>query len=1105
MTKSLIFLFLAFAVVDLAYCNRSPESSEYLLLRLSIGRGEYDEALDRCERLLEQFPAAIGLYETVAEVGQYCSRLPEVNMMLANRVHAGKAVALALFGRGHVFLRDGKWANALEMFDRAIYFGLRSPLVYAGREFAYEKLFGIEGAIEFYLASSHREPGNAGVWYSLALAYWSRCDQANSLLAIDEALRIVPNEARFTQLKAGMMCTWLLDESTISDAVVEVENAIENCDFDGAEFVRWCLIDGLYSRGRQEMAASIVSESYESVCRFGQVKWLAHIHLTTAVNQLSLGETREALNHANAAAKWFCLVNDVDGILSSKAIEIGILRESNAVGDALKVCLDFYSRLVAGGDSRLRGGAFIEIAWTLSEIGAFRPALGIVIEAQRILQRCTYAEYDHIRLNTALGLIHQKIGNCDLALRYHLRALELAKASGRSRGSIATCEGNLATALLSLGDTLRARNHFQRELTLARNLKEIGQEKEALLQLAELDVAQNQRGSAKERTRLALALAERQGDDRATSRCHYLLGWMSEIEGRKEAAKVHYSRVLHFFMGQGMHKYLYMLSGETREWFLRQRDELIVAFCRIGQPQKAWVLTECTRRGVNLVYHMRLANASDSVRAPQDCQDFRRCVHSFATMRWKAIQVLEAEHPDWDQFFSLLSGCIANVETIQRLSRESSYVRKAVDDQLNFEDIASSLRERTLGTQTAMLDFRVCESSVIRFVVTRDTLISRAFVIDRETLRQRVTSFIEFLSGKGEANRESPGIEGSSCSPSGSVFDSLLGDASESLASKKDLIIVADSPLDALPFECLRTRDSSGVRFLLEIVAVSYASCLSFLDPTIHSSPFQPARILVLADPRLSEHALSDLMSKAESIQFGLEFEGHKLGLPVARKEAAKIQQVFRSDCTVRMGTDATETLLKQEASQYSVIHLAAHASPPRTSGDSQAVFLSESDSDDGVLSYIEIAGLDVQDHLIVVCGCNTAVPGDVQGSLADAFMEAGAASVVATRFELEDAISDELMASFYRYLREGQTNARSLQLAKIQIMKEGHTDVRLWSAYQLFGCIHRIVLVDRHAVEPFASARALVAASLLLLVVLGLAVVGIGRIVMNDFGRRGW
>jgi len=303
----------------------------------------------------------------------------------------------------------------------------------------------------------------------------------------------------------------------------------------------------------------------------------------------------------------------------------------------------------------------------------------------------------------------------------------------------------------------------------------------------------------------------------------------------------------------------------------------------------------------------------------------------------------------------------------------------------------------------------------------------------------------------------------------------------------------------------LTYQDSGGLRFLVETVAVSYASCLSFLDPSLQPAAILPAPILVLADPAPGEFVSSDAESKAESIQFGQGIVSNKLDLPVGRKEASKIREIFESDCIVKIGAYASETWLKQEAPRSSVIHLAAHAVTRKMPGDSQAILLSQTEKDDGVLSYKEIVGLDFHGDLIVISGCNTAVSDNVHGSgsLAEAFMEAGAPSVVATRIEIEDAVSDRLMSVFYRYLNEGQSKARSLQLAKIEMMKEGYTDTRLWSAYQLYGRNDGIALVGQRPDESFGSIEALVAFSVLFLMVSGLAIGAGKRKVKNDLGTR--
>jgi tetratricopeptide (TPR) repeat protein len=243
---------LVFARADSLGSSASTE--KYLEIRRYMGAGSYAESLEQCIQLLPEGTKSSDFYDLLVEASQYASRLQYVDSLLAKRVHTGQDVAGALYARARIRLRQGDWPAAIEMFERSLGYGYDSPAIYSGIELAYEQIHGVKEAVEHYLALTHREPQNPGVWYALALAYWSLPDPENSVSAIREALALSPSTRNFRQLLAGAMCTCVLNERTIKAAVKEVDDALKHNDVDGAEFVRWCLVDGLFAVGDWDRA-----------------------------------------------------------------------------------------------------------------------------------------------------------------------------------------------------------------------------------------------------------------------------------------------------------------------------------------------------------------------------------------------------------------------------------------------------------------------------------------------------------------------------------------------------------------------------------------------------------------------------------------------------------------------------------------------------------------------------------------------------------------------------------------------------------------------------------------------------------------------------------
>lgn len=142
------------------------------------------------------------------------------------------------------------------------------------------------------------------------------------------------------------------------------------------------------------------------------------------------------------------------------------------------------------------------------------------------------------------------------------------------------------------------------------------------------------------------------------------------------------------------------------------------------------------------------------------------------------------------------------------------------------------------------------------------------------------------------------------------------------------------------------------------------------------------------------------------------------------------------------------------------MLHLAVHGiSNPRTPDRAALVLLSDpASSEDGLLQAREISGLHLNAKLVVLSACDTAV-GRLQGqegvaNLAKAFLFAGAKTVVATLWSVDDEFSVTLMRRFYRNLAQGQDKGSALRNAKRAVLREfsEKTAPYYWAGFSLIG-----------------------------------------------------
>jgi CHAT domain-containing protein len=187
----------------------------------------------------------------------------------------------------------------------------------------------------------------------------------------------------------------------------------------------------------------------------------------------------------------------------------------------------------------------------------------------------------------------------------------------------------------------------------------------------------------------------------------------------------------------------------------------------------------------------------------------------------------------------------------------------------------------------------------------------------------------------------------------------------------------------------------------------------------------------------------------------------HLTPLPFAREEVARAATAIGSGAVILDGDGAraSETAVKtQPLQEFKVIHLAAHAVGNEVEPDRAGLVLAAGGTEDGLWQAREIRRTRLSADVIVLSACETGV-GRLQGeegvmNLARAFLTAGAKSVVASLWSVEDRSTATIMESFYEHLAGGLSVRDAFRQAQLDFIKDYGEKAQpfLWAGFEVIG-----------------------------------------------------
>ncbi|HEX8456465.1 MAG TPA: CHAT domain-containing protein [Pyrinomonadaceae bacterium] len=395
----------------------------------------------------------------------------------------------------------------------------------------------------------------------------------------------------------------------------------------------------------------------------------------------------------------------------------------------------------------------------------------------------------------------------------------------------------------------------------------------------------------------------------------------------------------------------------------------------------------------------------------------------------------------------------------------------------------SRIQEEVVSDEeTLLLEYSLGETKSYVWAVTRDGLQSYELPA-RRLVDQAARRVYQLLS-----NRPRAGADVELTKAVDELERMVLSPVAAELARKRRLLVVADGALNYIPFQILPASAENADMLVSghEVINAPSASIAGELLQAAAHRPSAPKLLAAFGDPAFKPKNAPQSAAASEGVQLAsvqtpddgrwrsalrdIQLNGNTFDPSVveplffAKRELANLLDLAAGGENILVANYAAtrENLLKADLSQYSILHFATHGfldpKRPENSGLLLSTVTPEGKKLNGFVALQDIYELRAPVDLVVLSACQTSLGKNVRGEgligLTRGFMYAGAFSVVASLWKVDDEATAELMKEFYtNMLQKEMPPPAALRAAQNSIRERPQwRSPYYWAAFTLQG-----------------------------------------------------
>ncbi len=334
---------------------------------------------------------------------------------------------------------------------------------------------------------------------------------------------------------------------------------------------------------------------------------------------------------------------------------------------------------------------------------------------------------------------------------------------------------------------------------------------------------------------------------------------------------------------------------------------------------------------------------------------------------------------------------------------------------ISVETVNALDMQALLSNDETIIEYFIHKDNFFAFIVTPDSI--KAVKLNSTNLTKNIKIFREALTTQSNMTNDY----------AYKLYYTLINPLIKYLKTQ-NITIIPHGVLHYVPFNALTDKRNYMIeRYSLRILPS--ATVMRYLN---NRKIKTPTKLLALGNPDLYNDELN--------------LAGAEIEVKTIVKQLPNSQALYRSQ--------ATETNFKELSKGFNRFHFAVHGVFDEKQPLQSGLLLSKDDINDGVLTADELYSMKLNADLVTLSACETGLgeinQGDDVIGLTRGFLYAGAQSIVASLWKVDDMATAYLMKQFYSNL-QSQNKREALRQAQIKTMKQ-FPQPYFWSSFQIIG-----------------------------------------------------